>query len=286
MRRLTERAGAARGRRTGGRRRRVPALSRRRLRRLGLVMAGIAVLAVGGTLAMRDGAATADSRGFDRMVYDWTADVGLSVQEVLVYGREATQPIELLAALGVGRGDPILMLDPAAARDRIESLPWVREAWVQRRLPDTVLIRIEERRPLALWQNEQRLTLIDDEGEVLGEGEIAAFAGLPQVVGVDTPDHAPQFLPMLAAEPEVADRVSAAVRVGGRRWDLRLDNGVAVRLPEEDVPRALHSLARLQREEGLFDRDVVAIDLRIAGHLVIRTSTEVHERMRLPEENT
>lgn len=286
MRRLTEGTGAARGRRTGGRRRRTPALSRRRLRRFGILLAGIAVLTVGGALVLRGGAEPVDNGGFDRAVYDWTADAGLSVQEVLVYGRDATRPIELLAALGIGRGDPILMLDPAAARDRIVSLPWVRNAWVQRRLPDTVLIRIEERRPLALWQNEQRLTLIDDEGEVLGEGEVAAFSGLPQVVGVDAPDHAPQFLPMLAAEPEVADRVSAAVRVGGRRWDLRLDNGIAVRLPEEDVPRALHRLARLQREEGLFDRDVVAIDLRIAGHLVIRTSSEVHERMRLPEENT
>ncbi len=284
MRRVSERTGAARGRRTGVRRRRAPALSGRRLRRIGLVMACVAMLTVGGVFLTRGG--SEEGRGFDQFVYDLTAGMGLSVQEVLVYGREATRPIELLAALGIGRGDPILMLDPDVARDRIEGLPWVREAWVQRQLPDTVVVRIEERRPLALWQNEQRLTLIDDEGEVLGDGEVGAFADLPQVVGADAPDHAPQFLPMLAAEPEVAGRVSAAVRIGGRRWDLRLDNGVAVRLPEDDVPLALHRLARLQREEGLFDRDVLAIDLRIADHLVIRTSTQVYERMQLPEENT
>ncbi len=286
MRRVSERTGASRGRRTGVRRRRAPALSVRRLRRLGFVVVGMAVLVAGGLFLTRGGGGSGEGRGFDQVVYDLTAGMGLSVQEVLVYGREATRPIELLAALGIGRGDPILMLDPDAARDRIQGLPWVREAWVLRRLPDTVVVRIEERRPLALWQNEQRLTLIDDEGEVLGDGEVEAFADLPQVVGADAPDHAPRFLPMLAAEPVVAGRVSAAVRIGGRRWDLRLDNGVAVRLPEEDVPLALHRLARLQREEGLFDRDVLAIDLRIADQLVIRTSTQVYERMQLPEENT
>ncbi|MCB9948927.1 MAG: FtsQ-type POTRA domain-containing protein [Rhodospirillaceae bacterium] len=286
MRRVSEAAATARKRQAGGRRRRPLRLLGRRARRIGLASLGGAVVLGGGLWVASTGTLAEAADQVDAAVLAWTGDIGFSVQEVLVYGREETRPIELLAALGIDRGDPILRLDPEAARDQIQSLSWVRRAWVQRRLPDTVIVRVEERRPLALWQHEQQWRLIDDEGHVLGEGDIGHFLSLPQVVGPDAPDHAPAFLAVLAAEPEIAARVAAAVRVGGRRWDLRLDNGVAVHLPEEDVELALHRLARLQRQDGLFERDVIAIDLRTAGHLVIETSSQVRERMLLPEENT
>lgn len=211
---------------------------------------------------------------------------GLSVEEVLVTGRVRTRGEELLAALGIDRGAPILAFDPAAARDAIAALPWVKQVVVARRLPDTIVVSLEEREPLALWQHERQLRVIDSDGRVLSDYNYDDFADLPLVVGPDAAVHAQELLALLAAQPDVAGRVAAAIRVGERRWDLRLTNGIDVRLPEHDAAAALGHLARALADGNLFERDILLIDLRLEDRLVIRTSPLSAERRRLPEENT
>jgi cell division protein FtsQ len=201
-----------------------------------------------------------------------SAQAGLTVQDVLVQGRERTRSSDLLAALQIQRGDPILGLDLVAAKERIEALPWVREAAVQRRLPEQILLQISEREPIALWQNQGEFILVDAEGTPIPD-TIAGFAGLPLVVGDDAPQHAASLIAMLATEPQIASRVKAAVRVAGRRWNLvmdRLEGGIDVRLPEENPQGALQRLARLEREQRLLERSITAVDLRLPDRLVVR----------------
>lgn len=228
--------------------------------------------------------AAADSARAD--LWQLSVRAGLSVEEVLVTGRERTRSDDLLAALGTGRGAPILAFDPAAARDAIAALPWVKEVVVARRLPDTIVVSLEERQPMALWQHERQLRVIDRDGRVLSDYEYDDFADLPLVVGPDAADHADELLALLATQPAVAQRVAAAIRVGARRWDLRLVNGIDVRLPEHAPALALAHLARALEEGNLFERDILLIDLRLEDRLVIRTSPVSAERRRLPEENT
>ena len=196
------------------------------------------------------------------------AQGGLRLAEVYVEGRHQTPREEILAVLGVRRGDPLLAFDPAAARQALERLPWVASVRVERHLPDVIRINITERRPMALWQNGGRLALVDTEGHVLTDRGLDRYAGLPLVVGPDAPAHAPAMIAMLAEVPFIAARVTALVRVGGRRWDLRLDERLRVMLPEDDVPQALRRLATLDEEEGLTGRDVLAIDLRLRDRIV------------------
>lgn len=201
-----------------------------------------------------------------------TAEAGLKVGDVLVEGRERTQRDTVLKALGVARDQPILGFDPHAARERLERLPWVRSAIVERRLPEAIHVRLVERRPLALWQHQGRLAVIDQGGAVIPGAEPKAFAQLPLVVGADAPDHTADLLAMLKSEPELGPRVSAAVRVRGRRWNLRLDGAIDVRLPEQDPAAAWAELARVQREHDVLGRDVAIIDLRMPDRLVVRTA--------------
>lgn len=139
---------------------------------------------------------------------------------------------------------------------------------------------------MALWQHEQKLRVIDQDGHVLTEEGLAAYAHLPMVVGPDAPQHAQDFLAMIASRPAIAEQVEAAVRVGGRRWDLHMKNGVDIRLPEEGVAEALDQLAEMTAASALLERDIIAIDLRLSDRLVIQTSPFAAERRRLPEENT
>lgn len=196
--------------------------------------------------------------------------LGFKVDEILVVGRHETTRRDLLEAVRLARGAPILAFDLDAARRRIETLPWIKTASVERMLPSTVLLNVSERRPLALWQHKGRFALIDTDGEVILRKDLERFADLLVVVGADAPEHTAQLLQTLAAEPQLMALVKAAVRVGGRRWNLRLEGDIDVRLPERDAAAAWTRLAEYERTHRVLERDVQILDLRIPDRLIVR----------------
>ncbi len=204
---------------------------------------------------------------------------GLAVERVLVAGRQRSDSEALIAALDADLGAPILALDLEAARQRILALPWVRQASVARRLPGTLVVTIQERQPLALWQHEGRIRVVDEDGREVADARARDFAGLLLVVGRGAPRETAALLEMLATAPTLARRVVAAVRVGERRWNLRLDDGIDIQLPEREAGRAWLALERMDREQGLLGRDLLAIDLRLADRLAVRTTPQARARM-------
>jgi cell division protein FtsQ len=199
-----------------------------------------------------------------------TARAGLAIADVVVEGRERTAARDVLAVLDARRGAPILAFDPHAAKIELETLPWVRRAAVERRLPDTIHVRLEERVPLALWQTRGRFHVIDVEGREIAGVDPGRFARLVVVVGDDAPPHAAALIALLDTEPAMRARIAAAVRVGARRWNLNLDNGVVVNLPETNAGAAYERLAQLARDNALVERDLVSVDLRLPDRLILR----------------
>jgi len=263
-----------------------------RLRRIGPPIAlgfvlVLTLVTIGGlALLWRSGTIAAEIDELRAAVVARSADMGMTVHAVLVEGRDETPRESVLAALGVTRGQPLLAFDPAAAKQRLERLSWVREAAVERRFPGTIAVRLVERRPLALWQRDGKLALVDDTGTVIGRDGIARYASLPIVVGDDAPRHAPALLAMLASEPQLKAHVSAAVWVSGRRWNLHFDNGIDVRLPEERPEAAWTRLANLDRSYGVLQRDLIAIDLRMNDRLILQLSPAAARRLREPGADT
>lgn len=198
------------------------------------------------------------------------ADLGLRVDEILVVGRRQTTQDELLQALRLSRGAPILAFDPQDARARVEALDWIAEASVERLLPDTVLLTVKERQPLAIWQHDGRYALIDAQGTVIQRQGLEPFSDLVVVVGPDAHRHADELLTMIGTEPALMRHVEAAVRIAGRRWDIRLRGGIDVSLPEDGADAAWRRLARFDARHRLLDRDVTAIDLRMGDRVVVR----------------
>jgi cell division protein FtsQ len=215
-------------------------------------------------------------------VVEWAADhalafsaqVGLVVSDIEVEGRAMTERDAILRAVGATRGTPLLAVNPAQAKAQLEALPWVRSAAVERRLPDTLYIRLAERQPLALWQRQGKLVLIDRDGVVITGERLDRFPGLIVVVGDDAPRRAAALLDMLASQPDIAGRVVAAVLVGGRRWNLQLDNAVTVQLPEDKPEAAWARLAELEHGSRLLARDVQIVDMRLPDRLVVRVTPE------------
>ncbi len=205
---------------------------------------------------------------------DRTADAGLRIDDIFVTGRSQTTRTDLLAALRLTRGAPMFGFDPEDARRRVEKLPWVKRAVVERMLPGTVMLHIDERMPLALWQNKGEFHLIDDEGVVILNKGLERFSDLPIVVGPDAPKHAAALLETLKAEPDLMNQVRAAVRVSGRRWTLTLDNGIDVQLPETDPAGAWVRLAEYERQHKVLARDVEVLDLRLPDRLIVRKASK------------
>jgi len=237
-------------------------------RSLGRTVAGaLAVVAIVGVAAVVRGGGV-DALG--AAVLRWTGSAGIAVKEVLVVGRVETPADQILAALDVQKGSPLLAFSPAAARERLLALGWVKDARVQRRFPDVVYLKLEERRPVAIWQHDGRLALVDAAGAVIGEEAVPEFPSLKVIVGDDAPAEFAALSTVLETRPELFAHVVAAVRVGGRRWNLRLAKGMTVLLPERDIATAWRVLADAVRDDALLERDIVHIDLRLPDRLVLR----------------
>jgi cell division protein FtsQ len=243
-----------------------------------VVMLGLGLMVLagtgGGAVLYKTGAVATFAAHLENGFITEAARLGLAVNDIEVEGRVMSAREAVLRAIGADRGTPILGLSPTQIKAQLEMLPWVRSASVERRLPDTLHIHLVERAPLAFWQRQGKLLLIDQDGTVITGDRLDRFPGLIVTVGDDAPTHAAALLGMLAAEPTLAGRVVAAVRVGGRRWDLHLDNGIDVELPEERAEDAWAQLAQLERSSRLLARNVEVVDMRLPDRLVVRVTPE------------
>jgi len=210
-------------------------------------------------------------------------EAGFSVRSISVAGRVQTGPDELLGVLNIARNDSILNIDLNAVHDRIASLPWVKDVRVTRNLPDAIHIELIERHPIAIWQRNGKMVLVDDEGVEITEKDVAQYHDLPLIVGKGAPQAASELIMLLGAEPQLGSRVAAAVRVGERRWNMRLKDGIDVRLPEKNPLSAWQRLARYEENNGLLGRDVELVDLRLANRVVVRLSEGAVRRAKGPE---
>jgi cell division protein FtsQ len=253
------------------RRRKTP-LNLRRLVLWGAPLALAAGLAVGAVLSGATGVHKS-GQGIGSEFLALTGRLGLVVANIEVEGRSTTDVATVLNALGAHQGTPILAVDPLRAKEQLEALPWVRSASIERRLPGTLYVRLVERQPLAVWQHDGKQELIDRDGTVIPVTDLSRFAKLPTVVGDDQARHAAaQLIDLLTNEPDLAARVTAAVLVGDRRWNVRIDNAIDVLLPEDDMSGAWARLAELERDNRLLQRDVQTVDLRLPDRLVVRAS--------------
>ncbi|MFC5387491.1 cell division protein FtsQ/DivIB [Aquamicrobium segne] len=207
-------------------------------------------------------------------VQNVTARTGFAVDQIRVVGNHHTSEIDILGELELNGWTALIGLDVEDARDRIVSLPWVEHATVRKVYPNALEVRIQEREPFAIWQQGSVLSVIEKSGRIIAPFSGGRLAGLPLIVGNGASDHAPELIAQISDVPELAGRVKGYVRLGGRRWDLHLNNGVVIKLPEHDVAAALARLVRMEREQGLLGRDIVAVDLRIPDRVALELSPD------------
>ena len=199
---------------------------------------------------------------------------GFRITSVAINGRKQLTQDEVLAIGGVNGRSSLLFLDAEAVRDRLKANPWIADATVLKLYPGQLQIDIVERSAFALWQQDGRLSVIADDGAVLQPYLSRRFITLPLVVGKGAETRARDFLALLDRYPQVRAATKAVIFVGERRWNLRLKDGLDIRLPENDVGNALATLSTLDKEDRLFSRDIVAVDMRLPDRLTVQLSDD------------
>jgi cell division protein FtsQ len=201
--------------------------------------------------------------------------VGLGLQQVSTSGHRFTPDGDIFDAVDLAHAPTMLSFDVRAAKQRIERLPWVERASIERIIPDRLEVRIVERRAFAVWQAEGRTFLIDKSGRVLTAIAADAMPALPRVAGESAPAEAAALFSLLARHPDLLAQVKLAERIGGRRWTLRLADGASVALPASGERQALARAVALGKA-GI--TRVSDIDLRVEGRALSRKPRAAQDR--------
>ena len=199
---------------------------------------------------------------------------GFRITEVAINGRKQLSQDEVLAVGGVNGRSSLLFLDAATVRDKLRANPWIADATILKLYPGRLQIDIVERTAFALWQQDGRLSVIADDGAILEPYVSRRFISLPLIVGKGAADKARDFLALLDRYPQVRSATKAAIFVGERRWNLRLKDGLDIRLPENDVGNALALLSKLDKDDRLFSRDIATVDMRLPDRLTVQLSED------------
>jgi cell division protein FtsQ len=199
-------------------------------------------------------------------------EMGFAMKRVEIKGAEHIRQLDVYNIAFDQPSTAMPLVDLEATRQRLLRFGWVRDARVSRRLPDTLVVDIVERRPAAIWQHNQKLALIDVDGVVLESVRLDAMPDLPLLIGPAANLHAAELARLIQAAPNLKPAMAGASWVGGRRWDLRFQSGEVLALPEGEVAarKALARFAGMDRSVQLLGKGYVRIDMRDPKRMLIR----------------
>ena len=199
-----------------------------------------------------------------------SADSGLKLEKIVVKGRINTAEKDILAAINTEWYSPMITLDLEAMHQNVSNLGWVKAVEIKRQMPNRLVVKVEERQALALYQDDQGHHVIDHDGTIIEGVKPETFTHLPVIKGENAPQNARAILELLKSEAALFDDVWSLTYQSNRRWDVYLRNNIRIQLPELDTMSAWEKLAEMDREHKLTKLDVMNIDLRIPNKLVIR----------------
>jgi cell division protein FtsQ len=198
------------------------------------------------------------------------AQAGFRLKTVHVQGASPMATADIVRAAGLYEDQPLVGLDLDSVRQRVESVGWVKNARVVRLLPDTLIVVVDERKQLAVWQHAGKTVVIDDHGQMIPEADPGRFATLPLVVGDGADAAAPGILPILAQRPRLMQLTEALIRVDDRRWDVRLKDGSLIQLPATGEEQALMQFEKLDQRSHILELGFDRIDLRNPEVVAVR----------------
>lgn len=213
------------------------------------------------------------------LVSNFAGSVGLQATDIVISGQIETREQDVFDALGLSPNRSLVGFDANSARERIAALPWIESVTVRKLYPGQLLVEMREKHAFAVWQKDEHLSVVQKDGTLISRFGISdllnnRFSHLPHLVGEGAAEAAAEILPIAAQFPSISGRVQSYSRVANRRWNINLDGGLVIKLPENGLEDAIKILASMQEERRVLDRQISSIDLRISGRIAMRLSPE------------
>ena len=199
---------------------------------------------------------------------------GFAIKAVTITGTHELSEGEVLTLAGVSPRNSLVFLDAAKIRERLKAVPLIKDASVSKLYPNRLLIEIEERQPFALWQKDGNVSIVAADGTPVDVMKDRRFEHLPLVVGEGANGKLNEYVGVLDAAGDLRERTRAGIYIAGRRWTLKMDNGVEIELPERNPGDAVTRLASVEHDGHILEKDVISIDLRIPGRMAVRLTAE------------
>jgi cell division protein FtsQ len=208
---------------------------------------------------------------------------GFRLKTVTILGIHELTEKEIVDTAGITSTNSLVFLDAVKLRARLKTLPFVKEASVAKLYPNRLLIEIQERKPVALWQKDGQTEVVAADGTPIDGLHDARYLKLPRAVGEGANAHISEYLGLLTAAGDLRSRIDAGIYVAGRRWTLKFKNGIEVALPERNPAAAVAELATLEQDHHVLDKDVLALDLRVPGRLIATLPDDVARARMEPQ---
>lgn len=206
----------------------------------------------------------------EKAAFSFSKSFGLIIKDIYVEGHKHTPIKKIKEKLKTKEGEPIILVSIQDVRAEIIKMEWVEDVVIERQIPSTLHVRIKEKAPVAIWQNKGDLALIDKKGDVISKNFISDFPGLPLVVGESANLNFAGLYETISGEKLFSERLSSLISVNGRRWNIRLHNGIDIMLPEKEPEKALVYLAKIHKKNKILDRKLKYIDMRLEDRLFIK----------------
>ena len=208
-------------------------------------------------------------------VQDFIArSIGFGISAVTITSQSGLSEGLILKTAGINANSSLPFLDAGGVRDKLMTLPIVADAQVRKLYPDRLMIDLTERQPFALWQKDGVVNMVSDSGIAIGELSNLRYADLPFVAGEGANTRVAEFLALLDALGDQKSKFRAGVLIGERRWNLKSNSGIDVRLPQDNPQEALKTLAEMERQNRILEKDILAIDLRVPGKMEVLLTEE------------
>ena len=207
--------------------------------------------------------------------YEFTAQHGLNIDDIIIEGREKTTKDELSAKINLQRENNILSIDLNDIKSKLEELPWVKAVDVKRTyFPNILQIKLYEKEVLALWQNDNKFYPVDMNGKIIN-AEYVAHKPILVITGENAPEHINELLKITSSDSQLQKRIVAAVFFSNRRWNIIFDDfetGITVKLPQEDVEQAWEKFVKINNQYGVLNRKLTFVDLRYKDKVSVALS--------------
>ena len=197
------------------------------------------------------------------------------LKEIHLIGRENISKELLIQKLELNSQTSMISINLKSLNEKLQSINWIKSSVIERRLPHTIIIKLEEHKPFALLQVRDGHIVISSEGTKIIKDN-GKFGYLPVINGNGSEKYASKMLDMLSSEPNLFHQVWAISFVSKRRWDVSLRSGIKIKLPEKDPSAAWTKLSEIDRLEAILSREVDVIDMRKKDHLVLTPSSRLH----------